>query len=533
MTFNLSELFERVADFVPDAPAISTPARSLTYAELDDRATRLARHLESQGIAKGDHVGLHLHNGTEYIEGMLACFKLAAVPININYRYVERELEYLYNHTELKAVIFHQQYGPLIDAVTSRVPSLQQLMAVADTTNATLPAGTLDYEDTLAKADTDRTFIGRKSDDTYIACTGGTTGLPKGVVWTHEDIFYATMGGGDPSGYLGAITEPDQLLERVFRPGLVQLITPPLMHVSAHWAAFQALFGGGQVVLTGPGSFDPAETWRLIKDKGVHIVTLVGDAMMRPLLEEIRKAPAETISLGVMASGGAIVSPATKELAHELLPAVMIVDGFGSTETGITGTDRKQGSERSAFAMDDTTAVLRDDLTRIAAGSDEVGKLGRTGRIPVGYLKDAGKTAETFVVDSEGKRWVLPGDLASVAEDGSIVLLGRGSTSINTGGEKVFPEEVESALVGHPSIEDVLVVGVADDTWGQRVVAVVELSAGHDLTLDQVKEHARLHLAGYKLPRELVIVPSILRNPNGKADYVWAKEQALQGQTLG
>ena len=527
VSYNLSELFERVADFVPGAPAMVTVQRRLTYAELERRANSLAHHLAASGIGPGDHVGLHLQNGTEYIEGMLACFKLRAVPININYRYVERELEYLYNHTDVVALIFHRQYAALVQNVAPAVSTLKHLLEVADDSGSPTH-GVAQYEDVLAAASPTRDFAGRSSDDLYCACTGGTTGLPKGVLWRHEDLFFATMGGGDPSGYLGAITAPEQLVERVFQPGLVQLVTPPLMHVSAHWAAFQALFGGGTLVLTSPGTYDPREVWRLIRDQGVHIVTLVGDAMMRPLLEEIRNEPAPGIPLGVMASGGALVSPATKALAHELMPNLMVVDGFGSTETGITGTDRKQGSERSAFTMDDTTAVLRDDLTKVVAGSGEVGRLARTGRIPIGYLKDQEKTAQTFVV-KDGTRWVLPGDQATVEADGSIVLLGRGSTSINTGGEKVFPEEVESALVGHPAIADVLVVGVPDEKWGQRVVAVVELVKDRRLDLEAVKAHCRDHLAGYKIPRGLVEVPKVLRNPNGKADYLWAKEQALRG----
>ena len=530
MSFNLSELFELVADAVPDAVAMVTVDRRLTYAELEERANRLAHHLAEAGIGPGDHVGLHLQNGTEYVETMLAAFKLRAVPININYRYVERELEYLYNHTDLAAVVLHRQYAPLVAGVAAGVPTLRHLLVVDDDSGAKLPHGAAIYEEVLAKASPIRDFVGRRSDDIYCACTGGTTGLPKGVLWTHEDIFFASMGGGDPSRYLGAITSPEQLVERIFSPGLIQLVTPPLMHVSAHWSAFQALLGGGTVVLPSPGSFDPAGVWKLIQDEGVHIVTLVGDAMMRPLLEEIRRSPAEGIALGVLASGGAIVSPATKELAHELLPNTAIVDGFGSTETGITGTDGKATNERSSFAMDETTQVLRDDLTPVEPGSGEVGKLARRGRIPLGYYKDPEKTAETFV-EKEGHRWVLPGDQATVEADGSIVLLGRGSTSINTGGEKVFPEEVESTLVGHPAIKDVLVVGVPDATWGQRVVAVIEVRAGESISLDEVKSHCKATLAGYKVPREVVVVDAILRNPNGKADYVWARERAASALT--
>ena len=524
-SYNLSELFERVAAKAASSEALVTSARRLTYAELDERATRLANALRALGIGREDKVGLHLANGTEYLEGMLAAFKLSAIPVNINYRYVERELEHLYNLTDLAAVIVHRQYAPRVSAVRQRVETLRHVLLVEDGSAVEPGSEMLEYEHVLSESAAGAEFAGRSSDDLYIACTGGTTGMPKGVVWRQEDIFFATMGGGDPTTLEGPITSPEQLSDRVLDPGIVGLITPPLMHVSAHWAAFQMLLGGGKVVLPPAGSFDAKTVWSLIESERANVVTLVGDAMVRPLLDAFAAArdagqPIDASSLLVLASGGALVSAATKECAKELLPNVAVVDGFGSTETGVTGTN-----SGSAFTMDERMAVLDDDLQPVAPGSGAVGRLARRGRIPLGYYNDPEKTAETFV-EKDGVRWVLPGDLASVDEDGNVVLHGRGSTSINTGGEKVFPEEVESALLEHPSISDVLVVGVPDERWGHRVVAVAAVKPGKELNLLQLKDFARDRLAGYKLPRDLVTVPAITRNPNGKADYGWAREQA-------
>jgi len=534
-TFNLAELYESVADAVPDRLAIVTPARRLTYGELDERATRLAQHLRGAGVGAGDHVGLHLQNGTEYMEGMLAAFKLRAVPVNINYRYVERELEHLYGSLDLVALLVHRRFAATAAAVVPKVARLRHVVVVEDGSGEPSPDEWPEYEGVLAAAPSARDFEGRSDDDVYIACTGGTTGLPKGVLWRHEDIFFASMGGGDPTTFAGPIKTPDELVERIPETGLVGVVTPPLMHVSAHWAAFNLLYGAGRLVMPTPGSLDAAEVWRLVADEGANLLVLVGDAMARPLMEHLAAHPSDSSSLFVIGSGGAILSPATKHWMKELLPNVIVVDGFGSTETGVTGNDAGGApSGVATFKMDDTTAVLDDDLQPVEPGSGQIGRLARRGRIPLGYYNDPEKTAATFV-EKAGVRWVLPGDMASVADDGTIVMHGRGSVSINTGGEKVFPEEVESAIVGHPAVADVLVVGVPDDRWGQRVTAVVSLKPGASLTLDELQAHCRNEVAGYKVPRQMTVVPSVVRSPSGKADYVWAKEAALAdaGATSG
>lgn len=532
MSYNLSELFERVVDAVPDRLAVIESDRQLTYAELEARANRLANHLASVGVRPGDHIGLQMLNGAEYLEGMLAAFKLRAVPVNVNYRYVERELEYLYDNADLVAVIMHRQFGPIVAAVAPGVEKLRHVLVVDDGTDAEIPAGARQYEEALAAVSSTRDFAGRSADDLYIAYTGGTTGMPKGVVWRHEDIFFASMGGGDPTTFEGPITAPEQIVDRIPQIGAVSLITPPLMHVSAHWAAFMTLFGGGTVVIPKPGTFDPVAVLQLAQRTGTHILTLVGDAMAKPLVDALKEAAGsiDLSSLMVLASGGAILSAGTKDLIRAVLPNVIVIDGFGSTETGVAGSQSSlPGGEKiegARFKVNETTVVLDDDLRPIEPGSDEIGRLARHGRIPLGYYKDAEKTAATFV-EVDGVRWVLPGDLASVDADGTILLHGRGSLSINTGGEKVFPEEVEAVLLAHPLVQDALVVGVPDERWGQRVVAVVEARRDEKVTIEDVQDHCRSELAGYKVPRDLVVVEKMQRSPNGKPDYKWAKEQAL------
>jgi acyl-CoA synthetase (AMP-forming)/AMP-acid ligase II len=523
VTYNLSELFERVVDVARERTAVVVADRRVTYGQLDERANRLAHHLAGQGVGAGDHVGLHLLNGNEYLEGMLAAFKLSAVPVNINYRYVERELEHLYRYMDLSALVVHRQFMSQVSAVVPGVETLRHVVVVDDGSKDEAPAGWVDYEAALAGASAERDFTGRTGDDIYCACTGGTTGLPKGVMWRHEDIFFASMGGGDPTMLQGPISDPNELPGRVPEIGLVQLITPPLMHVSAHWGAFMGLYGGATLVFPPPGAFDPSVVWPLVETEKANLIVLVGNAMATPMLDWYVDHPVDASSMFVLASGGAILSKSVKDRIRELLPNMIIIDGYGSTETGVAGTD--SGTE-GVFKMDPNTAVLDDDLAPVEPGSGQIGRLARKGRIPVGYYKDPDKTAATFV-EKDGIRWVLPGDLASVEADGSITLHGRGSVTINTGGEKVFPEEVESALLSLDAIADVLVVGVPDDRWGQRVVAVAATRPGATLTLEGLQRHAREHLAGYKVPRDLVLVDTVVRGPNAKPDYGWARDQAI------
>jgi acyl-CoA synthetase (AMP-forming)/AMP-acid ligase II len=521
MTYNLGHLFERVADVVPDRLALFTPARRLTYSQLDERSNQLAHHLHGTGVRAGDHIGLQLLNGTEYVEAMLAAFKLSAVPVNVNYRYVARELEYLYDNADLTTVLFHQRFGKVVGEATALVGGIDRLIVVADESGSGVPAGAMDYEEALDAASAQRDWTGRSGDDLYIAYTGGTTGMPKGVMWRHEDLFFAALGAGDPMLDKGPISNPDQLAERVQEFPMVQMYTPPLMHVSAHWGVFNGLFGGSTVVLASPGVFDPAEIWGLVQEQRVNMITVVGDAMMRPLLDHYAAHDdIDASSLFVLSSGGALLSPATKRQAGALLPNVIVLDVFGSSETGTTGT--RAGAEAETFSVDDRTLVLGDDFRPVAPGSGITGRLARRGHVPLGYYKDDIKTKATFA-EIDGQRWVMPGDDATVDADGTIRLLGRGSGCINTGGEKVFPEEVEAVLKGHPDILDTVVIGVPDPRWGAVVTAIVQTRSGEPIPLEILQEHSRTELAGYKVPRAVVHADQIVRGPNGKPDYAWAE----------
>ena len=532
--FNLANLFERVVDAVPDREVIVSPDRRLTFGQLDERANRLAHALTGLGVGAGDHIGLQLLNGSEYLEGMLAAFKLSAVPVNVNFRYVEAELQHLYDDADLVAVIHHRQFAQRVSSAASGLAALQHLLVVEDGTDVTVAEGTVDYEAALAAAPADRPDGSKRTgDDIYIAYTGGTTGLPKGVVWRQEDIFFAAMGGGDVFQSGNFIKDEAEIVERIPEVGGTILTTPPLMHVSAQWGVFHSLFAGGRIVFPPRGAFDPAAVWQLVQDEGVNILTIVGDAMARPLADAVAAAadagtPYDLSSLIVIGSGGAVLSSTAKGRLAELLPSIMIVDGFGSSETGVVGNKLHAAGDTSTaprFTVNAQTNVLDDAGRPVEPGSGKVGRLARKGHVPLGYYKDETKTKATFL-EIDGERWVLPGDNAIVEEDGTVVLLGRGSTSINTGGEKVYPEEVETALMTADSVADVIVVGLPDERWGERVVAVVKPAAGVEPTLEQLQEHARRSLAGYKVPRSLVIVEHVERTPAGKADYSWARKTA-------
>ncbi len=529
--FTFADTFEVVADTIPDHPAIVTEDRRLTFAEVDERANRLAHALQDRGIGPGDHVGLFLYNGPEYIEGMLAAWKIRAVPINVNYRYVQEELVYLFDDAQLAAVIHHQEFSPTLAAVVDQVPGVRAFLSVADDSGASaqgLP--TDDYEEALAAASPERDFPERSGDDLYILYTGGTTGMPKGVMWRQEDIFFAAMdisamGLADPP------ETPEDLADRVREAAgtLTMATAAPLMHGAAQWAAFICFHNGNTLVLAASKRFDPASIWRMVEREKVTTMTVVGDAMARPLADELQANPDEydLSNFFALGSGGAILSAGVKEQFTQVRPDLIITDAFGASETGANGGGIGFSDEgHPRFALNESTTVLDEDHRPVEPGSGVKGLLARSGRIPLGYYRDEEKTARTFVHDADGKRWVIPGDFATIDADGMITLYGRGSVSINSGGEKIFPEEVEAALKSHPGVFDAIVVGVPDERFGQRVAAVVAPREGHDLTLDELAEHARTKIAGYKVPRELHVVEAVTRSPSGKADYRWAKAVA-------
>jgi len=529
MQYNLADLWEMVVDTVPDAEAMVCADRRLTYADADARANRLAHVLADRGVGAGDHVALYLYNGTEYLEAMLAAYKLRAVPINVNYRYVEDELRYLLDNSDAVAVVFHREFAPKLAALRADLPALVTHLAVDDASEADLePIGALGYEDALATASPARDFAERSADDLYILYTGGTTGMPKGVMWRHEDIFFGALGGG---GVGNPISAPEEIAQRAMAGGLRCLPACPFMHGTAHWMAFQTLFTGGTVVIDPARSMDPAEIWRLVAREHVNFLVIVGDAMGRPLVEALEHLdPSIDVSgLALLLSGGAILSPAVKRQLAARLPHTTVLDGIGSSEAGGQGQMAASADgeipSQPRFVMGPENTVLTDDLTPAPVGV--VGKLARRGHIPLGYYKDPEKTALTFP-EVDGVRWSIPGDHARIEHDGSITVLGRGSVSINTGGEKVYPEEVEGALKSHPDVFDALVVGVPDDRWGERVVAVVQGREGARAPVDELIAHTRTKIAGYKAPRDVVFVDAVVRSPSGKPDYRWAKQTAMQ-----
>ena len=566
MHFNLADLWERVAETVPEHEAVVDGDRRFTYAELDQRADRLAHTLAAQGIGPGDHVAVYLYNSVEYLETMLAAFKLRAVPINVNYRYVEDELRYLFTDCDARAVVFHQEFAPKLCAIRSSLPLLQTFIEVDDGLGAATAngardgeahadatgntdgtgahvadgarehdaLGVLEYEAALRSAPEGRAGSDRSGDDIYILYTGGTTGMPKGVMWRHEDVFFGAMGGGSGGG--AAITTPEEIAQRCLAARTRCVPACPFMHGTAHWMAFSTLFLGGSVIIPTDHTLAPVNLWELIAREQANFLVIVGDAFARPMLDALERdtepnaADLDLSSCRVILSGGAILSPTLKRALVDRLPGALVVDGYGASETGGQGQSVTVAGAPIAtaprFSVNDETTVLGPEFAPLPAGV--VGLLARRGHIPLGYYKDPEKSAATFPV-VDGVRWSVPGDHAVIEDDGTITLLGRGSVSINTGGEKVYPEEVESALKSLDAIFDAVVVGVPDARFGERVIAVVQARPGTTPTLAEIHEHLHSTLAGYKIPRGVVAVDEIMRSPSGKPDYRWAKAAAIAG----
>lgn len=541
MTFNLADLFESVVDTVPEREAIVTGTRRLSYQELDQRTNSLAHALENMGVKPGDKIGLQLRNCNEYIEAMIAAFKIRAIAININFNYVEDELHYLYDNADLVALIVQQEFATAAAHVAAELPPLKHILWVKDNSGQPdCPEQWHEYEACLASAPNTRDFAARSGDDQYIVYTGGTTGRPKGVIWRHEDIFFAAMGGGDPDRSKGPISKPEELPGRIFEFEVAALPTPPFIHAAAQWLAMNQLFSGAKIVIPEGVHFDASTTLETLSKEKVMLVVIVGDAMATPIAREVEENPDkyDLSSLFVIASGGALFSPVVKKKLLKLLPGRIVLDGLGSSETGAMGNKvMMEGDGNDAeprFTVNDSITVLDDKFKPIKAGSGIVGLLAKKGHLPLGYYKAAKKTAQTFI-EVDGVRWALPGDMATVEEDGTILLMGRESTCINTGGEKVFPEEVEAALKEHPLIQDALVIGVADERFGQQVVAVYETQHGDTIDTQELRDFCHQQLAKYKLPRKAFAVKKVERTAAGKADYAWARklaEQRLQDEAL-
>jgi 3-oxocholest-4-en-26-oate---CoA ligase len=526
--FNLADLWEATADEIPDRVALVVGERRLTYRELDERATRLANWMAQHGFRPGDHVALLLWNGTEYVEGFLAAHKLRGAAVNVNYRYVEEELRHVLADSDAVGAVVHRRFAPRLAAIRADLARLRWVLLVDDDSGVDPGGlGAEPYEEALASSSPERSFGPRSGDDPYLLYTGGTTGLPKGVLWRSEDAFFACIGGGDPTRMEGEVSTPEELKERILDPG-VFLPVAPLMHAAGNWTLMMWLYAGWTIVLV-PGPLNPKALWEAVERERVNSVAVVGDAVLRPLLDAWDEAGGyDRSSLFLIGSGGAPLSPSLRERFFRTLPGVILADGYGSSETGIQAASRfsgETGAGGSRFTPADAVVLDEETLQPVAPGSGVVGRVARTGRIPVGYYKDEAKTKATFF-ERDGRRWALTGDSATVDEDGSITLLGRGSLCINTGGEKVYPEEVEGVLRAHPDVYDVLVVGAPDERWGSRVVALVQPVAGGAPDPDDLTTHCRSHLAGYKVPKEVRFVDEVVRSPTGKPDYRWAAATA-------
>ncbi|MFI8370153.1 acyl-CoA synthetase [Streptomyces sp. NPDC085466] len=540
MEYNLADLFESVVDVVPEREALvyvdhpgTGAERRLTYAELDAAANRLAHHLLGAGIRPGEHLGLHLYNGVEYVQTVLACLKARIVPVNVNYRYVEAELVYLYRDADLTALVYDAEFTDRVAAALPRTEKLRHLVRVGTPQEGAAVLDAVPLEEAEAAASSARGFAPRSGDDLFVIYTGGTTGMPKGVLWRQEDLFFAGLFGGDPSGE--PVKRPEELAERVAAggAGITFFPAPPLMHGTSILTTFIAFDYGQRVVLH--RKYVPEEVLRTLEKEKVSSISLVGDAMLRPLIDALA-GPLRGTDLSALfslSSSGAIMSETVRAQLRELMPNVLLLNNFGSTESGSNGRATDDSGPERGFRLhvNERTQVV-DPATREPVAVGEIGRLAQRGHVPLGYYNDPAKTAETFF-ERDGVRWVLLGDMATVDADGVVTVLGRGSQCINTGGEKVYPEEVEQALKSHPDVYDALVAGVPDATWGSHVAAVVQQREGSaPLDLAAVQEHCRHHLAGYKVPRQLVLTDRIQRSPSGKADYRWAKTVATEADAV-
>ena len=542
--FNLGKVFEAVAGAIPEREAVVWGERRLTYAQLRDRSRRLASFLHAKGLgarsgreglagheSAQDHLGLYLYNGNEYVEGMIASYLARVAPFNVNYRYVEEELRYLLTDSAARAIIYHATFAPVLAAVLPSLPHLTVLMQVADESGNDLLPGAVDFEEALASSVPEVPPVEPTPDDLYILYTGGTTGMPKGVLWRQHDIFRAAM-GGRTYGTWELIESYDHLTKRLLPTTDVRVMSiPPLMHGAAQWAAFYYMTMGATLVFpSNTRTLDPADVWHTVEREKVIGISVVGDAMARPVIEELEHGDYHPSSLMAFGSGGATLSVGLKERLVAILPKVLITDVAGASETGVQmGVASAAGSvSTGTFVPGPGTVVVSGDLSRVLdAGDDEVGWLAQRGSVPLGYLGDPDKSARTFPV-IDGEHYSVPGDRARALPDGQIELLGRDSVTINSGGEKIFAEEVEQAIIGHPAVADVVVAARPSERWGQEVVAIVQLVQGEKASAQDIIDEAGRHLARFKLPKAIAFLPHIQRSPSGKADYRWARERALE-----
>ncbi|HEY6798273.1 MAG TPA: acyl-CoA synthetase [Kineosporiaceae bacterium] len=526
MALTIADLVEHAVDAFPERLAVCCEDQELTYAELEARANRLAHFLAARGIGVGDHVGMFAVNSVEAILTLVAVYKLRAVVVNVNYRYVADEVRYLLRDADVKVLVHDAALAGVVATVRPDVPTLRGLVVIgAEPGDHDGEGDTWSFEGALAGESGERDFGPRSGDDHYMIYTGGTTGYPKGVIWRHEDV-WRTLGGGIDF-FTGTPLTGEWAQSEYGRQtgGMVRMCLAPLIHGNAQWAAFMAFFTGDTVVLL--PHFDPHQVWRVVERRKVNVIVLIGDAMGRPIVEALAEGGYDTSSVFAVSTSAALFSPAVQAEFAARLPNAMITESIGSSETGFAGIgvlsaeSRRREGPRVTPGPD--TVVLDENDRPVQPG--EIGRLARGGYVPIGYYKDPVKTAAMFV-EVDGTRYVLPGDFARLEEDGTLTLLGRGNTCVNTGGEKVYPEEVEAVLKGHPDILDALVIGLADERLGQSVAALIQPRPGHSLDHADVDAHLRRHLAGYKVPRTVWTVDSIGRLPSGKPNYGWAREYA-------
>ncbi len=539
---NLAAIHEAIAAVVPDRECLVFRDRRLSWAEVTDRTRRLAHALRGAGLgcrreradlesweSGQDHVALYLHNGNEYLEGMLGAFKARCAPFNVNYRYVEEELLYLFDNADARAVIFHARFAPTLAGIRSQLRGVKLWIQVDDGSGESLP-GALDYEELLAAGEPEPPKD-LSPDDLYILYTGGTTGMPKGVLWRQEEIYRAAMAGGTVHETLEAFAE-----RAASGPGARSLPTAPFMHGAAHWGAFSVWHSGGTVLVQSvPEHLDPDDVWSTVEREKAQIVLIVGDAFARPLVDQLDRKSYDLSSLFMLVSGGAILTAKLKDELLERLPHIRIMDALGSSESGAQGAKVSTADSKAStgdFDLGPDNLVLSDDLRRVLEPGDaERGWLARRGWGPLGYYKDREKTERTFPVVG-GVRYAVPGDRASMGPDGRLVLYGRDSVTINSGGEKIFAEEVELALKHHPAVYDAVVCGTPSERWGQQVTAIVQLRAGAAPDEEALVAVCREHLAAYKSPKAFVFVERVVRAPSGKADYRWARVTASEALGL-
>jgi 3-oxocholest-4-en-26-oate---CoA ligase len=511
MALNMADIFEHAADAFPERVAVICGEDQLTYRELEEQANRLAHHLAAEGVGPGDHVGFYARNSVEVVATLLAACKLRAAAININYRYGQNELAYHLRDADLSAIVYDQELAPVVDAV---VPAGLPRVVIGDS-----------FDRVVAAASAERDFGPRSADDIYIIYTGGTTGHPKGVMWRHEDL-WRTLGGGIDF-VTGEFLEDEWSQPRKGTEGspMVRMAPAPLIHGAAMVATLAALFTGDTCVLM--PKFDPDAIWTAVQRHKVNVLSIIGDAMARPLLDALAAGNYDTSSLWSFNSTAALFSPSVREACAKALPTTYISEAIGSTETGFTGIAFRTGEEGEGRGGPTVNmgpeVIVIDDDNRPVTAVGTVGRVARGGHVPIGYYNDPEKTA-TMLIEIDGQRYAVPGDWARIEEDGTLTLLGRGNTCVNTGGEKVYPEEVEGALKSHPDVYDAVVVGVPDDRLGQRVGALVQLQPGASADLAALDAHVRTQIAGYKVPRSIWLVDSISRTVSGKADYRWARE---------